>query len=92
MANTSTSRSSIGRKSRFHHSHRPQKTAKVTEWEEKDPAKVPTTVQGALREALRIENVSLLEYDDFLWIMAQESSGVVGVRNPSSTARGLFQL
>lgn len=32
------------------------------------------------------------ECDDFLWLIAQESSGIVGVKNSKSTARGLFQL
>lgn len=53
---------------------------------------MPLTVQNALREAMRKENLSMVEYNDFLWIMAQESSGIVGVRNQVSTARGLFQL
>jgi hypothetical protein len=61
-------------------------------WEEKDPAAVPIRVQVALREAMRLEGVSLTQYDALLWIIAQESSGVVGVRNRRSTARGLFQL
>lgn len=63
-----------------------------TTWKEKDPAIVPIHVQFALREAMRLESVSLTQYDAFLWIIAQESSGVVGVRNHHSTARGLFQL
>lgn len=58
----------------------------------KDPAAVPIRVQVALREAMRLEGVSLTQYDALLWIIAQESSGVVGVRNRRSTARGLFQL
>ena len=49
-------------------------------------------MQVALREAMRLEGVSLTQYDALLWIIAQESSGVVGVRNRRSTARGLFQL
>lgn len=61
-------------------------------WEEKDPAVVPLWVQFALRDAMRLEDVPLTQYDAFLWIIAQESSGVVGVRNHRSTARGLFQL
>lgn len=63
-----------------------------TAWEEKDPAVVPAGVQFALREAMRLEGVPPTQYDAFLWIIAQESSAVVGVRNHSSTARGLFQL
>jgi hypothetical protein len=61
-------------------------------WEEKDPAVVPLRVQFALREAMRLENVPLTQYDALLWIVAQESSGIVRVRNHSSTACGLFQL
>ena len=42
---------------------------------------------------MTLEQVSLTDYNDLLWIMAQESMGVVGVRNQSgSTARGLYQL
>ncbi|WP_239700768.1 hypothetical protein [Massilia sp. 9096] len=41
---------------------------------------------------MRLENVPLSQYDDLLWIIAQESSGSAGVRNHRSTARGLFQL
>ncbi|WP_245783701.1 hypothetical protein [Paracidovorax konjaci] len=53
---------------------------------------VPASVQEALKEAMRAEKVPEGDFDDLLWIMAQESSGVVGTRNPKSTARGLFQL
>jgi hypothetical protein len=70
------------------HAHIPDPTT----WKEKDPAIVPLRVQVALREAMRLEGVSLAQYDAFLWIVAQESTGVVGVRNHHSTARGLFQL
>lgn len=41
---------------------------------------------------MKLESVPLIQYDDFLWLIAQESSGVVGARNARSTARGLFQL
>lgn len=41
---------------------------------------------------MRAENVSSSDFDDLLWIMAQESAGVVNARNGASTARGLFQL
>jgi hypothetical protein len=61
-------------------------------WEEKDPAIVPIRVQVALREAMRLEGIPLAQYDAFLWIIAQESGGIVAVRNHRSTARGLFQL
>lgn len=42
--------------------------------------------------AMTIEKVSIGEYNDLLWIMAQESGGAVDVHNSVSTARGLFQL
>lgn len=41
---------------------------------------------------MKLERISSVEYDDFLWIIAQESGGIVDVRNSKSTARGLFQL
>jgi SLT domain-containing protein len=39
-----------------------------------------------------LERVPVTSFDDLLWIMAQESSGVVDARNPASSARGLYQL
>jgi hypothetical protein len=77
---------------KYSHHHRPIKNAKAATWAEKDPSKIPAHVQNALRDALRIEGVSMTQYDDFLWIIAQESGGIIGTRNPASTARGLFQL
>ncbi len=41
---------------------------------------------------MRLEGAPATEFNDLLWIMAQESGGVVDIRNSSSTARGLFQL
>lgn len=73
------------------HSHRPVKAAKQ-EWKPKAAGIVPANVQTALREAMQLEGVSPAEFNDLLWIMAQESAGVVNVRNGKSTARGLFQL
>jgi hypothetical protein len=73
------------------HSHRPHKAAKH-EWTEKPVSVVPASSQVALREAMRIESISPADFNDLLWIMAQESAGVVNARNGSSTARGLFQL
>jgi len=61
-------------------------------WHAKNPALVPAEVQNALRRAMQIEDVPTSHFDDLLWIIAQESGGEVGVRNPCSTARGLFQL
>ena len=74
------------------HRHRPLKTAKHKhKWEEKPTSTVPPNVQTALMKAMQIENVKV-GYEDFLWIMAQESGGVVNATNHASTARGLFQL
>ncbi|MDR1968229.1 MAG: hypothetical protein LBQ32_05990 [Burkholderiaceae bacterium] len=69
-------------------------TAKQTKhkWIEKSPGIIPLDVQIALRKAMRLENISPADFNDLLWIMAQESGGVVGASNPKSTARGLFQL
>ncbi len=42
---------------------------------------------------MTLEGVPVSDYDDLLWIMAQESMGEVGVRNQAgSSARGLYQL
>jgi hypothetical protein len=41
---------------------------------------------------MSLEKIPLADFNDLLWIMAQESSGVVGARNHTSSARGLFQL
>jgi len=73
------------------HQHRPVKHRKPV-WQEKNPSIVPFASQVALRKALIIEHVSIDQFDDFLWIMAQESAGQVDARNSVSTARGLFQL
>jgi hypothetical protein len=73
---------------RVHHSVKGPKE----KWKERDPSTVPVTSAIALREAIQIEGVSVTEYDDYLWIMEQESGGVVGISNLKSTARGLFQL
>lgn len=62
-------------------------------WVPKDPAQVPVASAAALKQAMTLEGLAATDYDDLLWIMAQESMGVVGVRNQSgSTARGLYQL
>lgn len=73
------------------HFHRPIKTGKRG-WTEKPVDVVPLSVQSALREAMRAESIPAADFDDLLWIMAQESSGVVNSRNGASSARGLFQL
>lgn len=61
-------------------------------WVAKDPLFVPEASKAALRQALALEGLPLTDYDDLLWIMAQESEGVVDQRNPASSARGLYQL
>ncbi|MFX1762656.1 hypothetical protein PWP93_08700 [Paraburkholderia sp. A1RI-2L] len=73
------------------HSHRPVKTARRG-WTEKPVSIVPLPVQSALRDGMRAENIAPTDFNDLLWIMAQESAGVVNARNGASTARGLFQL
>ncbi len=73
------------------HRHRQAKPAKKG-WQAKDPVLVPIASQIALRKAITVEKVPSTDFNDLLWIMAQESSGIVDSRNPSSTARGLFQL
>ncbi len=59
---------------------------------ERDISVIPESSKTALREAMRLEDVPTTQFQDLLWIMAQESSGEVGARNPHSSARGLFQL
>jgi hypothetical protein len=61
-------------------------------WVAKDPSIVPQESQNALRKAMELEGISPTEFNDLLWIMAQESAGMVAVHNSASTARGLFQL
>ena len=73
------------------HRHRPTKPAKKG-WTAKSTTSIPSSIQTALIEAMRREDVSSIEFDDFLWIMAQESGGIVDVKNSISSARGLFQL
>lgn len=73
------------------HNHRHTKSPKLGH-SERTPGSVPAASQFALREAMRLESVSPREFDDLLWIMAQESGGRVDARNGASTARGLFQL
>lgn len=73
------------------HSHHRIK-AKKHEWKEKSVGTVPLGSQLALREAMKVEGKSSADFNDLLWIMTQESSGIVNARNGSSTARGLFQL
>lgn len=73
------------------HAHRPEKFGK-REWKEKSVSVVPLQVQMALRDAMRQEQIAEVDFDDLLWIMTQESAGIVDAQNGGSTARGLFQL
>lgn len=77
--------------SRRAHGHKLSVHAK-TGWHAKDISVVPVAVQGALRKAMILEGVPDASFGDLLWIMAQESTGVVNARNPASSARGLYQL
>ena len=74
--------------------HRPPKPekSKAPEWQAHNPDDLPSNVRMALREAMRAENVPPQQFDDLLWLIAQESNGKVNARNKKSTARGLFQL
>lgn len=72
-----------------HHRHIKQKKHG---WTAKSPSIVSPKVQQALRDAMVKEQIPTTEFDDLLWIVAQESEGVVNAKNGSSTARGLFQL
>ncbi|MFM0603700.1 hypothetical protein PQR05_04115 [Paraburkholderia sediminicola] len=73
------------------HNHRQAKPAK-TAWVAVDPTAVPITSQNALRKAMAIEGVALTQFNDLLWLMAQESGGMVDTRNGKLCARGMYQL
>ncbi|MBO9641687.1 hypothetical protein [uncultured Pseudacidovorax sp.] len=73
------------------HVHRPKKKAQQ-EWSAKSPDVVGDQVRAALRQAMWRENIAPSDFDDLLWILTQESAGVVDARNSHSSARGLFQL
>jgi SLT domain-containing protein len=53
---------------------------------------LPHSSVEALRTAMQLEHVPDNWFNDLAWIMAQESSGRVGVKNSISSARGLYQL
>lgn len=61
-------------------------------WREKRVQDLPHSSVEALRTAMQLEGVPDSWFNDLAWIMAQESEGKVDVRNPGSSARGLFQL
>ncbi len=71
--------------------HRVIKQAKHP-WVAKSPDTVPETSQAALKTAMKLAGLPNSDFNDLLWIMAQESEGKVNAHNPKSTARGLFQL
>ena len=73
------------------HKHRSVKIAKKAHVF-REPWTVPLASQLALKQAMKVEGVDDKEYNDLLWIMAQESGGEVDSRNPASSARGLYQL
>lgn len=77
--------------SQYAHRHREAKAAK-TAWTAIEPTRVPASSSHALRQAMLTERVPLTQFNDLLWLMAQESGGMVNLRNPRSGARGLFQL
>lgn len=55
------------------------------------PAHQPSA-DAALNQAMKIEAVPDSWHAGLEYIMMQESGGRLGVRNPASSARGLFQL
>ncbi|CAH2789652.1 MAG: FIG00459081: hypothetical protein [uncultured Paraburkholderia sp.] len=77
--------------SQYAHNHRQAKAAK-SGWTEVNPDTVSTTSRHALRKALSLEDVALTQFNDLLWLMAQESGGVVDLRNTKYSTRGLYQL
>jgi hypothetical protein len=76
----------------YHAQHSTPTKASKPKWTPRDPATIPQDSLQALRTAMTLEHVSVDQYEDLAWIMAQESGGRVNVRNAHSTARGLFQL
>jgi SLT domain-containing protein len=66
-----------------HHTHR---------YSEKKVADLPHATLEALRDAMQKEGAPDEWFEDLAWIMAQQSEGCVDAENPTSTARGLFQL
>jgi hypothetical protein len=58
----------------------------------KSVATLPATATSALNQAMAIEGVPTSWQPSLAFIMAQESSGRVGVHSPIHSARGLYQL
>lgn len=75
--------------------HKKPNPKDIFELEKKIPKRIktiPMEVKNALKDAMKLENMPENQYDSLLWIMALESSGRTNIRNPISSARGLFQL
>lgn len=70
----------------------PKKPPVKAQSQEHSVDEVPDSSKRALRKAMELEDIPATQYQDLLWIMAQESTGKVNARNSHSTARGLFQL
>lgn len=61
-------------------------------WQAHRVEDLPQASADALRSALAREGEPDTWFNDMAWIMAQESSGRVGIRNHTSSAAGLYQL
>ena len=59
---------------------------------EKPVSVIPAQSDAALRQAMTLEGVPESWQHGLRFIMAQESGGEVGAKNPVHSARGLFQL
>jgi hypothetical protein len=57
-----------------------------------NPVAITPEVRAAVDQAIGAEKVPPAWQDSLLFIAAQESSGRVGARNTTDSARGLFQL
>ena len=57
-----------------------------------NPVAINPEVRAAVDQAIGAEKVPATWRDSLLFIAAQESSGHVGARNSTDSARGLFQL
>ena len=84
-----------GRHGHHSHAHSPPKKRRIV-----PVSALPETSLDALRQAMKIEGLPSNQFDDLAWIMAQESTGVVGAHTQiraqpghhENTAAGLFQL
>jgi hypothetical protein len=56
------------------------------------PSRIPAQSDAALRQAMTLEGVPASWQDGLRFIIAHESGGVVDIKNPVHSARGLFQL